>query len=940
MKIKNAISFALITCLFWQGFIVCAQAQSYADLLQPEISNFTKEHYRGHHQNWALCQNPRSKFIYMANSNGLLEYDGNNWELYKLPFKQVLRSVACSEDGKIFTGALGAFGYWAPNRLGALQYHSLIEKTGDTSLKKEEIWHILCTKSGVFFQSFAFIYFYDFKRERFTKLQNPGTMLFVHEVFGRYFVGLIGNGLYEIRGKDFIKVNGSDFLGKENIVTILPLDVFQKSMLIGTAKHIYKYADGQFKVLNSSLDTFLQTNQLNKGIRLAEDVYALGTIQNGLLLVNKSGDLTMHLNQQKGLNNNTVLALAQDEQQNLWLGLDKGLSTIKLGQNFRVFPDLEGKLGTVYDALLHKDILYVGTNQGLYAYQKKGKFELLAKSQGQVWDVARFGDQIFCGHNNGTFLVDGFQLKQISDITGGWVLRQLNETTLIQGTYTRLCIYKKNRNDTWSFSHAIEGFSDPVKQMEYDGKQSIWVNVPTQGIKKIRLNTAFTKVLGIQDVANTQTHELFENLQKIDNKILLTSAANTYAATEINGKLLVEKLSKYQAKKLFQFSGSILAIEPSGALSVQYKNKKPLIYPIKQEAWVENFENIVDLDTQHYLICGENGLIFIPKSPNQKTGRVDSPIVKSIGVLGADNFERIFREPTPVAEVELDATQNNIQIKFASRNYQNDIKYSYMLENLSNSWTDYQSKNTVDYNGLSAGDYVFKLKNNLSDEVKIVNIKVRAPWYWNVWSKIFYMLLLFTLAQKAYKLQLQKIHKQQSALKEKLEQQLQTEKEQSERQLITLRNEQLEKDIIAKSKELANSTMNLVKKNELLAQLKQELLAQHDQSQHTLSPKGYKNVMHLVESNLSTKHDWQVFEENFNSVHEAFLQKLIEGYPMLSASDLKLAAYLRMNLNTKEIAHLLNITPRGVELKRYRLRKKMQLKSDINLSEYLIKFKV
>ncbi len=94
----------------------------------------------------------------------------------------------------------------------------------------------------------------------------------------------------------------------------------------------------------------------------------------------------------------------------------------------------------------------------------------------------------------------------------------------------------------------------------------------------------------------------------------------------------------------------------------------------------------------------------------------------------------------------------------------------------------------------------------------------------------------------------------------------------------------------------------------------------------------------LVERELSSENDWEVFEENFNSVHEAFLRKMKHSFPELTPGDLRLAAYLKMNLSTKEIAPLLGISIRGVENKRYRLRQKMNLPNDENLVEFLLEF--
>ena len=79
-----------------------------------------------------------------------------------------------------------------------------------------------------------------------------------------------------------------------------------------------------------------------------------------------------------------------------------------------------------------------------------------------------------------------------------------------------------------------------------------------------------------------------------------------------------------------------------------------------------------------------------------------------------------------------------------------------------------------------------------------------------------------------------------------------------------------------------------------------------------------------------------MFREAFDNADSEFFKKLKDLYPELSPNDLKLCAYLRLNLSSKEIAPLINISPRSVEIKRYRLRKKMNLASNENLTNYII----
>lgn len=97
-------------------------------------------------------------------------------------------------------------------------------------------------------------------------------------------------------------------------------------------------------------------------------------------------------------------------------------------------------------------------------------------------------------------------------------------------------------------------------------------------------------------------------------------------------------------------------------------------------------------------------------------------------------------------------------------------------------------------------------------------------------------------------------------------------------------------------------------------------------------------MIRQIDGHLSSEEDWDVFKANFNQLHDQFFKRLKEEYPELTPGDLRLAAYLKMNLSSKEVAPLLNISLRGVENKRYRLRRKLQLEPEANLAEFLMQY--
>ena len=111
---------------------------------------------------------------------------------------------------------------------------------------------------------------------------------------------------------------------------------------------------------------------------------------------------------------------------------------------------------------------------------------------------------------------------------------------------------------------------------------------------------------------------------------------------------------------------------------------------------------------------------------------------------------------------------------------------------------------------------------------------------------------------------------------------------------------------------------------------------------YSTNPKDFVNelvndaISKLADKNLNNEDDWRFFEEAFNNADREFLKKIKRIHNKLTKNDLKLCAYLRLNLSSKDIAPLLNISLRSVEIKRYRLRKKMKLSHNEGLTEYVL----
>jgi DNA-binding CsgD family transcriptional regulator len=244
---------------------------------------------------------------------------------------------------------------------------------------------------------------------------------------------------------------------------------------------------------------------------------------------------------------------------------------------------------------------------------------------------------------------------------------------------------------------------------------------------------------------------------------------------------------------------------------------------------------------------------------------------------------------------------------------------------------------------LSPGKYYFevKTKNCLNQESTIVSygFKILPPWYKTSWAYILYTLITFFSLYTFYYRQKRKLKEQAKKHQEeqnKLQYLHQLEIDKVESDIINLKNEKLQNEIDYKNSELATNAMHLVQKGEIIAKLKSELnqIMKGAENEKTLTD--IKKMIKVIGEDDKMDKEWEHFAQHFDKVHSDFVVVLKETYPNISANEVKLCTYLRMNLSTKEIAQLLNISVRGVEISRYRLRKKIGLPTDVNLFDHLI----
>jgi DNA-binding CsgD family transcriptional regulator len=288
---------------------------------------------------------------------------------------------------------------------------------------------------------------------------------------------------------------------------------------------------------------------------------------------------------------------------------------------------------------------------------------------------------------------------------------------------------------------------------------------------------------------------------------------------------------------------------------------------------------------------------------------------------------------------------NSFHFEFASPMFGQlaNIEYSYYLQGFDANWIDFNKKTEKDYTNLPPGNYVFKVKarNNLGNESAISEYAfvVLPPWYQTTVAYVIYILLAAFGTWLLYRFLRRKFIAQQQRHEEeqrRLQYLHQLEMDKAEKELVQLRNEKLEAEIVNKNSELATTAMHLVQKSDVLLKIKEQMIKLKNTPATAENATDLKKILKTLNEENKMEEQWQQFSLHFDKVHSDFLVTLKTRYPKLSNSEMKLCAYLRMNLSTKEMAQLMNISVRGVEISRYRLRKKLQIPTETNLFDFLM----
>jgi len=905
----------------------------------PPIQNFPPELYNAGSQNWKISQDAQHR-VYVANNFGLLEFNGSDWNLHPTPNNSIMRSVFVNSTA-VYTGSYMDFGYWLRQKNGILSYRSIAENLDFSMIEDEQVWNIVPHKQFIIFQTLDRLIIYDQVSQGISTFNPVSGILKVFIEGDNIYYQDNNLSIYSIVNEKGILFLSADQLRKNQVIG---LSNSPNGTLIVTRENGLLLKQNVVKPYNPSLSKILAEDVLYSYTKTKNGQLVLGSISNGAYILSETGALIQHISTDDGLANNTVLAASVDNQNGLWLGLDNGLSYVPLSSPINFYSSDKDLIGTVYATQVYDNMIYVGTNQGLYYKPINANVPLkpIMGLDGQVWSLEKLNNTLVCGHDKGAFEIMGSIAKPLYTGGGVWLFRELNNNQLIAGTYNGIHLFEKGDNSLRHLTH-IQDFSMSSRYLEVLNPNEILVSHEYKGVFKLLLDDKKKKFLSVAQIPNVPT-SLYSSMISFQGDIYYFSKYGFYEY-DVNQNLFVKndnistlfqqsnftsaKMVIDREKYLWFFERNNLIRAEKGALSSEFIiNKYSLSYDIRKTN--TGFENIRHLSQNEYLIGTSNGFFVFDTSKIQSYA--PSIMLNKLEAYNKSNTRQQLQVDT---KVKLSSDYNSISARYfiANNNIADKPLFQYKLDGYSENWSEWTTDATATFGNLRFGTYTLNARAVVGDVMSAqthkTTFKIYRPWYFSTPALVVYALLMFGFFRLFNLRYVKYYRREQEKLIEENQRKLNLMALKQNEEIMRIKNEQLEDNIEQKNKELAISTMAMIKKNQFMNALLNDL--EPAAANPTVS-----RVLRTIKRSLKNDDDWEFFEQAFDNADKDFLKRLKESHPTLTNHDLKLCAYLRLNLSSKEIAPLLNISIKSVDIKRYRLRKKMTLLHDQNLTEYIL----
>ena len=926
------------------------------------VHNFMPSDYKAGIQNIDFAQN-RDMTLFVANNLGVLSYNGKDWERHAFQTGKKQRSLAFDEKAnRLYFGSQGEFGYFDDN----WKMVSLVDKIPQPSPDFDEVWDVFLIHSKVYFCTFQGIYVYD--GQSISVLAHKHGFNRTFQANGKLFAQSREGQLFEIKDQHLLAPPYLHNSSNETVAGVISQD----------GGYLLIYNSGKIEFATSfgvtgkydGLSKALQGKYVNHVLQLSDSRLAISTQTAGLFLFDLQKRSIENITTGDGLLSNACLRAFQDYSGNLWVGMQNGIALIDINSPMRFINQEINIQGSGYEAYTRDEGAYYTTSNGIYFLAKNAARSVFLKgTEGPAYGMQNIGGKLYAGHHTGLFLLANGTAKRIAHTHGLWQVKQLqsNPGFAIGGTYSGLYLFRLNEKMELQAVGKIDGFEESSRFFEEDREGKIWVGQFYKGLYQLTLSAGLNSALA-NKISVGQGLPVDEQiiLSRIDNELYLGTPKGIYRVDQASNRIVqAEAFSKVIGEQQVyllvqdnqknvhvytediagffkQISSGNYAFVPSSLFQLRYSFNNDLLN--------------VSVNTGDGVLFNANeGFIqYRPELENRLAA--EKPLTVSKAVNVAEDSVLYERKPFGVKSEnpeQLTVSYRAKVLQFEVEAFQfsevNNQQFRYYLKGFDEGYGEWTHATTKEYTNLKEGEYEFSVqtKNFLGQIItsQPLFLKVNPPFHRSLWARILYvalgiwaLLMVSKMQKRRYNLKARAAEEARQRELMKKQQELIEIEHQKEQAVRQIEEDKMKSELQHLNSLLAASTMNLVVKNEFMETIKEELEEVKRKGKSMETKHALEKIVREIDTTLRLQEDWEQFEYHFDRVHGDFLNRLREQFHDLTPNEQKLCALLRLNLSTKEISNLMSISLRGVEIARYRLRKKLGLDQGQNLSKFVLEY--
>lgn len=765
------------------------------------IRHYTDEIYKAHPVNWASVKDDNG-VIYFGNRSVVLAYNGVEWKKIKVQLNAPVYSLNIGIDRRVYFGTEDDFGYLANDSTGQVKFHSLAALLPANERKFGIIWKTHVIEDAVYFQCPDKIF--RWKNNELKYWSPISKFHFSYNVNNQIYVKDQETGLMKFTDGKLELVNG-EFRGSQsgsNIYAMIPYDKDQ--ILIAQRNKglfLYNTQTSSVSAFTSSDDQLLISSVIYGGIKLQNGNFAFNTLKNGVIILNKKGEIIRQIDKNSGLKTQDIRHLYQDHQGGLWLSSNDGI--YRVGQDIPLtFWDAINKLeGALYDLIEFKKQVYVATSMGVYL-KKENQFTKVDGIKDESWKFHIFknpkGDQLLVATSGGIYEINGTVVKEVADINSRFIYISTQLPNVLWVVQKESLFFYEYIDQRWVNRGQHPQIKKTVLDIKEDQKKNIWVATDFDGLFKLPPLESYSNLIE-QHFIQYGTNKGINKIEGIriqiwEDSLILHSGHELYLYDQVNDRFDPLYIADSPDNNQLTAETIFMEIDPQGAFWIQRNERnysltlrrvfintdgtfrqeavpfkmiprklaRKVIYRPDSSYWILFDNAIFRYDPLKKYTKEQNHTVLITKlSTSQDTTFHNE--------LGAATQKDNWGLPT-----NLTYRYNDLTFHFNTsclRDEQHNF-YQYKLEGDEDKWSEWSAQNKAYFTNLKEGNYRFFVRSKgfdgIASEPSVYYFNISPPWYRFTFAYLSYLALAIFILWAVLKLNTRRIRKSNEILEEKV----------------------------------------------------------------------------------------------------------------------------------------------------------------------------